>query len=308
MIEPIAILNALYDVVFRYMMDDKRVARLVLTAITGENIIDLDFSSTEQSLKIGEAEITVTRMDFQARIRQADNTEKLVLIELQKARLYRQIGRFRRYLGQQYQRNNPLPEAPEITPLPIYPIYILGEPYSENGIPVVRVRRDSYDVSTGDIIPERHPFIEALTHDAIIIQTTYITGKRRTELERFLSIFDQSAISDAKGHILTLNEADFPPAYGPVIRRLQHALAHPQLEDNMDFEDEVMVEFEKKDAQNLAMRQLAEEAQRKQEEAQRKQEEAQRMLVELLSEQGLDAPAIANQTGLGLELVKRLLE
>jgi len=46
----------------------------------------------------------------------------------------------------------------------------------------------------------------------------------RTDLERFLSIFDQATISDDKGHILALQDADVPEAYQPVLRRLQQAL------------------------------------------------------------------------------------
>ena len=313
---PILIPNPLYDVVFRYLMDDQRVAKLVLTAILGEKVSELEFQSTEQSLKLAQAQITVTRMDFRARIEQPGGVGKVVLIELQKAKLYQQIGRFRRYLGQQYQRN---PQAEPVaagrpSPLPIYPIYILGEPYSENGIPVVRVRRASYDASTGEKIEERHPFIEALTHDAIIIQTRYITGKRRTELERFLSIFDQSYISDEKGHKLSLVEETFPDAYRLVVRRLQQALADPELEAEMDLEDEVLVEFQKKDQEILAIRELAEQERReKEQERQEKEQErqekedTQRRFVRLLAEQGNDVEAITRATGLEAAVVQRLL-
>ena len=74
----------------------------------------------------------------------------------------RPVHRFRRYLGQQYQRNPQTTDSPKPAPIPIYPIYILGEPYSDNGVPVVRVKRDAYDLTTGEALPERHPFIEAL--------------------------------------------------------------------------------------------------------------------------------------------------
>ncbi|GAB4428353.1 MAG: hypothetical protein OHK0039_46840 [Bacteroidia bacterium] len=154
MASSVRIPNPLYDVVFRYLMDDERVARLLLSAIIGETVETLDFQSTEQSLKLGEAQITVTRMDFRARIRQADGTAKMVLIELQKAKLYQQIGRFRRYLGQQYQRNLQSEETETASPLPIYPIYILGKPYSDNGVPVVRVRREAYDAANGQVLNE----------------------------------------------------------------------------------------------------------------------------------------------------------
>ena len=328
MATPIRIPNPLYDVVFRYLMDDERVARLVLTVILGETVEALAFQSTEQALKLGEAQITVTRMDFRARIRQADGQEKMVLIELQKAKLYQQIGRFRRYLGQQYQRNPETDHPEQPIPLPIYPIYILGEPYSDNGVPVVRVKRDSYDASTGERLAEQHPFIEALTHDAIVIQARYITGRRRTELERFLSIFDQANIADTKGHFLLLAAPDLPEAYQPVLRRLQQALANPELEANMDLEDEVMREFQKKEEEIMAMRKLAEqeraqkeearrgeeEAKRREEEAKRSEEEArrneaetQRRFVRFLAEQGYGVAAIAQLAGLSEETVRWLL-
>lgn len=320
--------NPLYDVVFRYLMDDNKVARILLSAILGETVEELAFQSTEQSLKLGAEQITVTRMDFHARIRQTDGQEKVVLIELQKAKLYHQIGRFRRYLGQQYQRN-PQSEAREkSSSIPIFPIYLLGEPYSDNGVPVVRVRRDSFDVSTGEKIPERHPFIEALTHDAIVIQTRYLNGRRRTELERLLSIFDQSAATDTKGHFLALNEEDMPPAYRPVIRRLQLAMANAELEADMDLEDEVIREFQKKDAELQAAILLAErereqkelarkqadeerkqkEEERKQKEEERRQKEATRIqFVRYLASQAMPVNAICEMTGLDEDTVKRIL-
>ena len=308
--------NPLYDVVFRYLMDDERVARLLLSAILGETVEELIFQSTEQSLKLGEAQITVTRMDFRARIRQADGGEKMVLIELQKAKLYQQIGRFRRYLGQQYQRNPQSEQTQESSPLPIYPIYILGEPYSDNGMPVVRVRRQAHDASTGEVLAERHPFIEALTHDAVVIQTSYLSGmRRRTELERLLSIFDQSAATDTKGHFLALDEGSVPDIYQPVVRRLQQAMANPELEADMDFEDEVIKEFQKKEAEIQAMRLVAEreraqkeEALQREEEERRQKEETQRSFVRYLTEQGMAIADICRLTGLTETEAKRLLE
>jgi len=150
----------------------------------------------------------------------------------------------------------------------------------------------------------------------------------RTDLERFLSIFDQATIADDKGHILALQDADVPDAYQPVLRRLQQALANPKLAADMDLEDEVLREFEKKEAEILAMRQLAErereqreeerrqrieaqrreaEAQQREAEARSKEEAAQRLLVRVLAEQGKDVAAICQLTGLEEALVRRLL-
>ncbi len=193
----------------------------------------------------------------------------------------------------------------------------------------MRVRREAYDASTGEVLMERHPFIEALTHDAVVIQTSYLSAKRRrTELERLLSIFDQSAITDTKDHFLTLEEGAVPAAYQPVVRRLQQAMANPELEADMDFEDEVIKEFQKKEAEIQAMRQLAdreraqkeeerrekvaamqreEEERRQKEEERRQKEETQRSFVRYLTEQDTAISDICRLTGLTEAEVKRLL-
>ena len=270
------IANPMYDVVFRYMMEDDRVAKLFLSAVLGEVVEELVFSPTEYSRKIGgESGITVTRMDFNARILQADGSRRVVLIELQKAKFYHQLMRFRGYLGKQYQ--NPQNVDPSGSPLPIYPIYILAESFTEAKVPVIRVSRGYTDASTQTPIPERHPFIEALTHDATVIQAEHLQGQRRTVLEKFLSIFDQSSQTDAKGHILALEEDDYPDAYRAVIRRLHKALQNPRIEEDMDLEDEVLNEFHKKDELLAAARlQAEEEKQRAEEEKQRAEEEKKR--------------------------------
>ena len=47
------IANPIYDTVFKYMMSDSRVAKTFLSAIIGEKIVELDFTSTEYTLKTG---------------------------------------------------------------------------------------------------------------------------------------------------------------------------------------------------------------------------------------------------------------
>ncbi|GAB4425626.1 MAG: hypothetical protein OHK0039_43390 [Bacteroidia bacterium] len=241
------------------MMEDNKVARLFLSAVLGEEVEELVFSPTEYSRKLGgEAGITVTRMEFNARIRQADGTRKVVLIELQKAKFHYQLMRFRSYLGKQYQ--NPQNVGPAEMPLPIYPVYILAKSFTSAKIPVIRISRGYTDAATQAPLAETHPFIEALTHDATVIQAEHLKGQRRTVLEKFLSIFDQSAQSDPKGHILALSEHDYPDDYRPVIRRLQKALQQPKIEEEMDLEDEVLNEFHKKDQLLAAAFQREEQA------------------------------------------------
>ncbi|MEM9885321.1 MAG: hypothetical protein AAF849_05455 [Bacteroidota bacterium] len=305
----IKIANPIYDVVFRYLMEDNEVAKLLLSTIIGEEIEELIFQPTSHSRKIGSGDsITVIRMDFSARIKQANGKEKLILIELQKAKFYYQTMRFRRYLGKQYQ--NPENKDKKENALPIYPIYILGDAFSEKKAPVIKVARNYIDLATEEIIQEKHPFIEALTHDAMVIQIPYLTDRRRTELERFLSIFDQSLQVDTKGHVLALNEEDYPNSYHTVIRRLNKALQSPDIEEDMDMEDEVINEFNKQAEIIQDIKEQVERAEREKEEAeQRAKEEKQRVkqLVQQLHALGQGVTQIAKVSGLEREEIQRIL-
>ena len=64
----------------------------------------------------------------------------------------------------------------------------------------------------------------------------------KTELEKMLSIFDQSKMS-SNHHILNIKEKDYPEKYRPIIRRLQHAAAESIVRDQMDIEDEITDEL-----------------------------------------------------------------
>jgi hypothetical protein len=114
------IANPIYDVVFKYLLDDTEIARELLSTILGVNIIQL---------KDEAGEIKIFHLDFKAVISMADGTQKSVLIELQKAKKSLDIMRFRRYLGENYGkeeiRTNDDGQA-EGYAIEIVTIYILG--------------------------------------------------------------------------------------------------------------------------------------------------------------------------------------
>ena len=68
----------------------------------------------------------------------------------------------------------------------------------------------------------------------------------------------------------------------------------------MDLEDEVLVEFKKKDQEILAIRELAERERKE-------KENTQRRFVRFLAEQGNDVEAITRAIGLEAAMVQRLL-
>ncbi|MBF0224169.1 MAG: hypothetical protein HQK76_01825 [Desulfobacterales bacterium] len=241
------IANPIYDVVFKYMMDDNKVAKLFLSAILGEEIETLEFKPQERSLLLNQHSITVFRLDFSAKIKIGPEDYKQVIVEIQKAKFPTDIMRFRKYLGEQYIKNdNTFIKKEKKIALPIVSIYFLGHNLENTEAPVIKVNRQYIDVIEGKEIKEREEFIESLTHDSYIIQIPQLKKKRRTELEILLSVFDQNNIDDDI-HILNVKEEDFPEKYRIVIRRLLKARVEKEIRQTMDLEDEILEELENKE-------------------------------------------------------------
>ena len=239
------IANPMYDVVFKYLLSDSRIAKLLIGAIIGEDIVELEFMPTEHSSDISSRNLLVYRIDFSVKIKNHDGTHKLILIEVQKAKFPSDIMRFRRYLGNQYANENNVlrEEESEYNALPIMTIYFLGHKLDHTDAPIIKVQREYTNMVTGDVIKEKERFIESLTHDSFVIQVPYLSEKRKTELEQILSVFDQSATIDNQ-HFLNINEKDYPEKYAEVVRRLIKAASEPEVRETMTVEDEVIGDLE----------------------------------------------------------------
>lgn len=242
------IANPIYDVVFKYMMEDAKVAKLLISSIINEEIEGLKFRPQEFTTEIEKETIsnkpgilTVYRIDFTASIKTKEGL-KNVIIEIQKAKFATDIMRFRRYLGEQYANgdntqtisiNNVLRKSG----IPVISIYFLGHQLDHTDAGVIGVKRSYTDMITGKPIKTRESFIESLTHDSYIIQIPKLTQKRRNELEILLSVFDQSRSVEPYHHILNIKEDDYPKKYSHLIRRLQKAVSDGEMKKRMDFED-----------------------------------------------------------------------
>lgn len=245
------IANPIYDVVFKYLMDDKKVAKLIISKIIGENIVHLDFQPQENLVSIASKSVLVYRLDFAARIKTDEGTVKQVIIEIQKAKFPSDILRFRKYLGEQYASEKNMVEEPAFEyetkakkAIPIITIYFLGHKLNHTNAPVIKVSRTYIDLATGNEIRTKEEFIESLTHDSYIIQIPFLRKNRRNDLEKILSIFDQDQRMD-DNHILNIDEDDFPIKYRNIIRRLQNAIVEKQVRDSMQIEDEIVTELER---------------------------------------------------------------
>jgi hypothetical protein len=237
------IANPIYDAVFKYLMDDNKIAKKLLSLIIGKDIKSLKFTPKEFEDKIESKSWTIYRIDFAAEIELEDGTIQKVIIEVQKAKFASDIMRFRRYLASQYRdKNNTYTDSNGIhKAMPILSIYILGQPLGNILAPIIKVDRVYKNLTEDKKIDTKNEFIEALTHDSFIIQIPLLNKKGRTKLEKVLSVFENK---EAYQHFVKIDENDYPKEYADIIRRLTKAAAEPDVIDKMDIEDELIEEFE----------------------------------------------------------------
>ena len=278
------IANPIYDVVFKYLLDDEKVARLVLSALIGMEVLEVQFRPTEVQHEVPApdgTQLLVLRMDFAATLRLEDGSHKLVLIEIQKARTACDLQRFRRYLGTNYANPENVWLDAEGKPqiLPILTIYFLGEGLEAVDAPVLKINRHYVDVVTGEEIRISDPFVEALTHDSIVVQINRLNNRRRTDLEHLLEVFDQGRAARSDPHLLDILEENFPEHYQAVLRRLLRAGAEQEVRDKMDVEDDVLATLKAQARESSDLRKAL-EAQAKVLEAQAKAMEEQAKAME----------------------------
>jgi hypothetical protein len=275
------IANPIYDVVFKFLMEDLEIAKLMISTLIEKEILELEPRPQESTVKLARQSLTVYRLDFAARIKTPDGP-KIVLIEIQKAKFSADIMRFRRYLGSQYMDKKNIYQATEERvvkgkkiktqtnkPIPILSIYFLGYPLERITAPLIDVKREYYDRRTGKLITETEEFVESLTHDSFIIQIPHLKKKHKTEVEDMLSVFDQSLIKDDQ-HVLVVAHETIPKKYRSIIRRLQKAIQEPEIQNIMDAEDEILEELEQLE-RNV---EVLEEALSKEKEITREKDEA----------------------------------
>ncbi|MDX2248474.1 MAG: hypothetical protein SF052_16945 [Bacteroidia bacterium] len=285
------IANPLYDVVFKYLLEDVEIARALLSTILGEEVESLELKPQETSTETGGG-INILRFDFKALIRKKGGERYKVLIELQKAKQAFDVMRFRRYLGDNYRKEDEaLNEAGknEKRPLPIVTIYFLGFPLDSIPSGVVKINREYRDVVTQEILEIKEEFVELLTHDSYLIQVRKLAKKARSKLERVLQIFSPIYQTTADKHQLDFPSDTDDPLMQKMLDRLGRAIASEEMREKMDVEDELDRVFEREMKKLAAEKDgiiaqkeqlLIEEKQRAEAETQRAEAEKQRAEAE----------------------------
>lgn len=315
--------NPIYDIVFKYLMEDERIARTILSALLKKDVVSVAVRPHEY---IGNqrSSLSVFRIDFGATVREADGTERLILVELQKTWLETETLRFRQYLGVQY--SNPRNMADGYA-LPTVAVYLLGHKVGDIEEPVLYVHHQSFDYN-GNIVTKGLPnaFIDSLTHDSIIVQIPRLHGQINNRLDMVLSIFDQSRKDELDEHILRLDERVYASDQDMehILHRLTMAAADADMRHNMNVEDEYFSIIEKRDTELLLKdRELAEQtaqiqeqtAQLQEKDSQLQESKAQlkarndllRSSIEMLLHAGISIEDIAEKLNIPLETVRQIM-
>jgi hypothetical protein len=269
--EYLIIPNPIYDVVFRYLMEDPESALIVLSTLTNEKIKKLQLEPLTHASKKAkdpasalqdpksQDDIQLFHLDFTATVELADGSEELIMIELQKASEPEDIFRFKRYISKNFQKK----QAAEITdpetqairqvnrPIRLIPIFILNFRI-ENEINdlLIKTNRIKTGLFKNETLKKHNEFIDNLSYDILVVQLPnlhniseeeYAQDEYKKSLYALLKLFDQKSRVRDNEHRLRIMRKFFPGFLNRVITRLQAAdINNPDLEEQMFVEDEYL--------------------------------------------------------------------
>ena len=304
------IANPIYDIVFKYLMEDERIARTILSALLKVDVVAVEVRPHEYSDDNRDS-LSVFRIDFGATVRDADGKEKLILIELQKTWLETETLRFRQYLGVHYSNPKNMRDAGHA--LPMVAVYLLGHKVGDIEEPVLYVNHQSLDYDNNVVtkgLPD--PFVDSLTHNSIIVQIPRLHGNINNRLDMVLSIFDQSRRDENDARLLRIDDQ----AYGDdadmerILHRLTMAAADADMRHKMNVEDEYFGAIEKRDTEILMRDQkIAEQGAtiKEQGDTIKEQDNLLRSTIKLLLDAGMTPDHIAVKLGVTIEKVNNLI-
>lgn len=293
----IYVANPLYDAVFKYLMEDDRIAKTILSALLQKEVLEVKMRRNEYS-NVNREAISMFRIDFAAKVKEKDGTKKLILIELQKTWLETETLRFRQYLALQYNnKENMTKESDNKYALPTIAVYLLGHRIGEINEPVVYAQHRIYDYEGKEVtMAKPDPFVESLQHDSIIVQIPLLRGKVNNHLEKVLSVFDQTHAYEEDKRVLKVDESQYEgdDEMQYIVHRLQSAAADPDMRYQMNAEDEFFKALEDRDTAIMKQAKLIE-----QKDADLlAQKEMLRRMVENMTKNGMDEATVMKMTGL----------
>uniref|UniRef100_UPI004027E55D coiled-coil domain-containing protein n=1 Tax=Prevotella sp. TaxID=59823 RepID=UPI004027E55D len=249
--------NPIYDCVFKFLMEDERIAKTVLSALLKKEVVSVEMRRHEHP-NVTRDKISMFRIDFAAQVKEDDGTVRLILIELQKTWVDTETLRFRRYLAAQYNAEENMVKDGELKgyAVPMISVYLLGHRVGDIDKAVVYVTHNAFDYD-GKVVEGgmQDPFINSLIHDSIIVQIPLLHGKINNRLDRVLSVFDQSQRDAKNQQIVCLDEKEYAGDSDMmyILHRLGLAAMDADVRQEMNDEDEFYSVLEARDTQVMKL-------------------------------------------------------
>ena len=326
----IHVANPIYDSVFKYIMEDERVAKTMLSALLKKEVVHVTVRPHEYSNTTRDT-LSMFRIDFAATVREREGNEikdRIVLIELQKTWLNTETLRFRQYLGAQYSNKNNIREAEDKGfAYPMVAVYLLGHRVGNIKEPIVYVNHDVFDYN-GNVVEDGNmePFVESLTHNSIIVQIPLLHGNVNNRLEKVLSVFDQTLVDGDTQQVLKIDEDKFADDNDMlyVLHKLTAAAANSEMRQDMNVEDEYYKAIEDRDTaimqrdkmlkeRDCKMAQMDERLSQQNEQLSQQSEqlsqqsEQLRNMAKALFVNGLSVEQISNMTGIDIDIIAKFI-
>lgn len=319
----IHVANPIYDSVFKYIMEDERIAKTMLSALLKKEVVHVTVRPHEYSNTTRDT-LSMFRIDFAATVREREGNEikdRIVLIELQKTWLNTETLRFRQYLGAQYSNKNNIREAEDKGfAYPMVAVYLLGHRVGNIKEPIVYVNHDVFDYN-GNVVEDGNmePFVESLTHNSIIVQIPLLHGNVNNRLEKVLSVFDQTLVDGDTQQVLKIDEDKFADDNDMlyVLHKLTAAAANSEMRQDMNVEDEYYKAIEDRDTaimqrdkmlkeRDCKMAQMDERLSQQSEQLSRQSEQL-RNMAKALFVNGLSVEQISNMTGIDIDIIAKFI-
>ena len=252
-----SVANPIYDCVFKFLMEDERIAKTVLSALLKKEVLSVEMRRHEHP-NVTRDKISMFRIDFAAQVKEDDGTVRLILIELQKTWVDTETLRFRRYLAAQYNTEENMVKEGELKgyAVPMISVYLLGHRVGDIDKAVVYVTHNAFDYD-GKVVEGgmQDPFINSLIHDSIIVQIPLLHGKINNRLDRVLSVFDQSQRDAKNQQIVCLDEKEYAGDSDMmyILHRLGLAAMDADVRQEMNNEDEFYSVLEARDTQVMKL-------------------------------------------------------
>lgn len=252
-----SVANPIYDCVFKFLMEDERIAKTVLSALLKKEVVSVEMRRHEHP-NVTRDKISMFRIDFAAQVKEDDGTVRLILIELLKTWVDTETLRFRRYLAAQYNAEENMVKEGELKgyAVPMIAVYLLGHRVGDIDKAVVYVTHNAFDYD-GKVVEGgmQDPFINSLIHDSIIVQIPLLHGKINNRLDRVLSVFDQSQRDAKNQQIVCLDEKEYAGDSDMmyILHRLGLAAMDADVRQEMNDEDEFYSVLEARDTQVMKL-------------------------------------------------------